>query len=483
MKHLRPYQTKAFDEIRVAMAKIRRIVFVLPTGGGKTVVFTFIAKSASLKGKRVYVVVHRSEIIDQICRALDDVGVSYGRIQPGRSPTRDLIQVAMINTIVRRLDYIDEPDLVIIDESHHAITGSYTTLVNHYASARVLGVTATPERLDGRGLAEQFDHMIQGPSTRELIDAGFLADYEYYAPKIAIDLSGVKTKMGDYESAALAEALDKPTITGDAVAHYRTFLNGKSAIAFCVTVAHAEHVAASFTASGIPAASIDGSMSQAERTERVNGLKNGIIKVLTSCDLISEGFDVPDISGCIMLRPTKSLSMCLQQWGRALRPKADGSKAIILDHVGNAQRHGTPKTPRAWTLNSQKRKQTDSGIRQCDLCFKAFEPDEEIACDKSDEVSCILYKKPRDAPTALREIEQVEGTLSAISETPEWAHGINLIRASGPEWKALLAKADTIDKLKEIQVMRGYKLKWCYFIMSRRKNGNSRRYAAHSSGD
>lgn len=471
---LRPYQNKGVEEIRNAMAANRRVLFVLPTGGGKTMTFSFITHAAIQKGKRVYVVVHRAEILDQICAALRQFNVPHGRIQPGKTPTDDLVQVAMIGTIVRRLDRLPAPDMIVIDECHHAITGSYGTLMDAYPRARVLGVTATPERLDGRGLGETFDAMIQGPSTRWLIDNGFLADFDYYAPPVMADLSSVKTRLGDYAIDDLEAAMSKPTITGDALAHYKRFLSGRPAIAFCVTVDHAKSVAECFNAAGVPAASIDGSMSHGERKAIVDGLKTGKISVMTSCDLISEGFDVPAVSGAILLRPTKSLGLYLQQIGRALRLKPDGSKAVILDHVSNC-RHGTPKTERKWSLDSKKRKGDSAGVRQCKSCFKAFDHAEfqelktsGVGCGEVQD-GCIFVEKPRDQTASVgREVEHIDGELVALTESPEWAGGINVMLAKGQDWKAMMAKADTVGKLQDIAKIRGYSGRWPFFIMKQR---------------
>ena len=197
--------------------------------------------------------------------------------------------------------------------------------------------------------------------------------------------------------------------------------------------------------------------------------------MITSCELVSEGFDVPAVSGAILLRPTKSLAMSLQQAGRALRLKPDGSKAVILDHVGNVNRFGTPKTDRQWSLDSKKRKAEESGVHACKACFKVFDHDEFISRKESGagcgepEDGCIFVAKERDEiEGGGREIEHVAGELTAITESPAWAQGINIARAAGAEFKAMLAKADTLEKLKEIARIRGYHWKWATHIMNQR---------------
>ena len=174
---LRPYQEISVVAIRAAFTSYRRVLFVLPTGGGKTVIFLFIALAAMALGNRVVAVAHRQEIVDQTSAALTAMGVPHGRIQPGYAMTDDLVQVAMIQTLVNRLDAIDEPVLLIIDECHHAVSDTYRKITNAWLNAWVLGVTATPERLDGVGLRDAFDTMVAGPNVRELIDAGHLAKF------------------------------------------------------------------------------------------------------------------------------------------------------------------------------------------------------------------------------------------------------------------------------------------------------------------
>lgn len=447
------------------MRKHRRVLFVLPTGGGKTVTFSYITYCAIAKGSRIYILVHRAEIVRQISATLSMFDIKHGLIQPGRTPTSDMVQVGMVQTASRRLDRLSAPDMIVFDEAHHAVTGAYVTIAERWPNAKILGVTATPERLDGQGLRAQFDEIVQGPTTAWLIQNGFLADYDYYAPKIEIDLSGVRTRMGDFDLSQLAEVVDTPKITGCALEHYMNFMPQKPAIAFCVTVAHAEHTAAMFSNAGIPSMSIDGSMSAGEREKRVLGLKSGSVKVLTSCDLVSEGFDVPALQGAIMLRPSKSLSMIMQQWGRCLRLKEDGSKAVILDHVGHLDKFGMPKTPRNWSLDSKKRKAEISGVRQCKLCFKAYTPEEieaGVRCDDSSLPECLFSTSEKEKMRAEheREIIEIEGRLEAVSETPAWAGGINILQARGPEWRDLLDHADTLEKLRQIGKFRGYHHGW-----------------------
>ena len=182
---LRDYQVKAVAAIRAAFTQYRRVLFVLPTGGGKTVIFAYITSHAAAKGNRVIVLAHRQEIADQISVALTAMGVPHGRIQPGYAMTDDLVQVGMVQTVARRLEAIPAPALLVIDEAHHAVAGTWAKIAAAWPNAKVLGVTATPERLDGVGLRDAFDQMVVGPDVRELIDAGYLAPFRYLAPSTA----------------------------------------------------------------------------------------------------------------------------------------------------------------------------------------------------------------------------------------------------------------------------------------------------------
>jgi DNA repair protein RadD len=444
---LRPYQTECIAAIRRTFAQWRRVLFILATGGGKTVIVAYIALHAAAKRNRVLILAHRQEIADQISAALTAMGVAHGGIHSEYAMTADLVQVGMVQTVARHLDVIPEPALLVIDECHHSVSNTYAKIVAAWPNAKVLGVTATPERLDGAGLGEMFDQMVLGPDVRELIDAGFLAPFRYLAPSTAIELSQVRSIGGDFNSADLERALDQDGITGDVVGHYLKYLVGRTAIAFCVTVAHTEHVAMQFRDNGIPAASIDGTMSAGQRHALVTKLRDGDIRVLTSCEIISEGFDAPAVGGAILLRPTQSLALYRQQVGRCLRRKPDGSAAVIIDHVGNVFRHGLPDAPHEWSLDSKKRTQAERqqaavGRRMCKAC-------EEVVA-----TGAAVIAPPIVVPGILDEIDQMPG----------WAGGIDIRGARGREWYELIRRADRQpERLRTIQVMRGFKSGWLFY--------------------
>ena len=442
---LRPYQNQLANDIRGAFGSgANRPLAVSPTGSGKTVLFSYITSQVLKRGSRVIIVAHRREILDQISATLKRVGVPHGFIQAGKSTSNQPAMVASIQTLARRLDTIPAPDLVIIDEAHHAVSKSYVQMFAAWPNAKFIGVTATPERLDGKGLGAMFDRMVMGPSVQWLIDNGFLAQPVYYAPREVVDLSQVHTVAGDFDRSEAEEIVDTPRITGDAVTHYVRFCNRQRAVAFCISVAHAQHVADTFNSCGIPSASIDGTLDPEVRKQRVEDLTAGKILVLTSCELISEGFDLPAVNAAILLRPTQSLSMHLQQVGRALRPYPGKTNAIILDHVGNCLRHGLAEQERDWDLGGREKRLKKSSLvetKQCSKCFAIFAGTVCPQCGSQREI-------------AVREIEEVDGELQRLS-----IEDISKKREERREE----GKCKTLDDFRALAKLRGYKLGWAFF--------------------
>jgi superfamily II DNA or RNA helicase len=442
---LRPYQNQLANDIRGAFGSgANRPLAVSPTGSGKTVLFSYITSQVLKRGSRVIIVAHRREILDQISATLKRVGVPHGFIQAGKSTSNQPAMVASIQTLARRLDTIPAPDLVIIDEAHHSVSKSYVQMFAAWPTAKFIGVTATPERLDGKGLGAMFDRMVMGPSVQWLIDNGFLAQPVYYAPREAVDLSQVHTIAGDFDRSETEEIVDTPRITGDAVTHYVRFCNRQRAVAFCISVAHAQHVADTFNSCGIPSASIDGTLDPEVRKQRVEDLTAGKILVLTSCELISEGFDLPAVNAAILLRPTQSLSMHLQQVGRALRPYPGKTNAIILDHVGNCLRHGLAEQERDWDLGGREKRLKKSSLvetKQCSKCFAIFAGTVCPQCGSQREI-------------ATREIKEVDGELQRLS-----IEDISKKREERREE----GKCKTLDDFRALAKLRGYKLGWAFF--------------------
>lgn len=468
MISLRPYQTAAVTDVRNAyLSKHHAPLLVLPTGGGKTIIFSHIAATTAQRGKKVIILVHRVELLRQTYEKLQWAGVHTGLVNPNYTPDITAhVQVASVQTLARRLPFLKafNPDLIVIDEAHHATAGTWRTCIEAVPTARVLGVTATPVRGDGKGLGIHsggiFDRLVSGPSVKELIALGFLVQPVVYAPTERLDLSGIRVKMGDYDKHELEVRVDKPKITGDAVAHYSKLCPGSPAVVFCISIAHAEHVAAEFRAAGYRAASVDGSMEDATRKKLLAGLGNGQVQVICSCDLISEGTDIPAVGCAILLRPTQSLGLYLQQVGRALRPCEGKDRAIILDHVGNCLTHGMPEDDREWSLEGIQKKKRGSKeatipVKQCPTCYAMHHPAPKCpACG-------------HQYAAEVRQVEQVEGELQQI--TPEAAMRIT------KEKKREQGSAQTLEDLLRIEAQRGYKRGWAQHVWRSRQ---SRRTAA-----
>lgn len=382
MISLRPYQAIDVAGIRSEYARgARAVLYVAPTGSGKTVTFSYIASEMARKNKRCWILVHRQELLNQTSRALTAFGVDHGLISPQYTmDPRAPLQVASVQTLVRRLDKVQAPDLIILDEAHHAISPTWRSLIDACPASKLLGVTATPERLDSRGLGEVFQAMVIGPTVADLTRDGYLAPAVAFVPPQLLDMTGVTKRAGDYAKDEMAKRVDEPTITGDSIAHYQRICAGQPAIAFCASVMHAEHVAAQFRDAGFYSASVDGSMDDRQRKRLIDSLGQvGGVQVLTSCDLVSEGLDVPAVAAAILLRPTASLALARQQIGRALRPAPGKRRAVILDHVGNILRHGLPTEEIAWSLEggaAKKRGESEKALRlrQCPRCYMTHAP-------------------------------------------------------------------------------------------------------------
>ena len=453
--NLRDYQQQAINTLRLAFQSgAMAPLLCLPTGGGKTIILATIAAQAAARGRQVLILVHRRELIHQASRKLADIGLDHGLIAAGMAATDQPVQVASVQTLVRRLPTLDwQPSLIIIDEAHHASAGSWTTVLDKWPDAFRLGVTATPCRLDGRGLSSAFDHLVLGPSVADLTDWGFLSPARIYAPPVVADLSGLRRRAGDYATDQASTAMNRPTVTGDAIAHYQRLAPGLRAIAFCCSIDHASHVAASFNTAGIPAATLLGNTP--DRDAVVAAFDAGAVQILVSVDVVSEGFDIPAASCAILLRPTQSLGLYLQQVGRVLRPAPGKDHALVLDHVGNVHRHGFPDDHREWSLaEGAKRAGSASApsVRTCPECFAAFKPQPICPCCGA---TC--------APIKSRVIREMAGELTELRR--------EAIRQRIEERTASKRKqqaARTLPQLLALAKERGYSPGWAYRIFQAR---------------
>lgn len=449
---LRPYQSKLIADTRALFRQGKRApLLVSPCGSGKTVLFSYMAGQSA---GRVVILAHREELLGQISRTLGMFDVPHSWIAAGREYSASpRVAVASVQTLAKRLGRVQAPSLVIIDEAHHATSASYRQVLSAWPGALVVGVTASPERLDGTGLGDVFDSMALGPTVTELTELGALCPYRIYAPSRP-DLTAVATRAGDYARDALAVAMDKPTITGCAVSHYQRLAAGKRAVVFCVSVQHSRDVAMQFQAAGFQSAWLDGGMDGRERDRTVAKFRTGAIQVLTSCDLISEGFDLPAIEVAIMLRPTQSTALWIQQSGRALRPHEGKDYAIILDHAGNVFRHGLPDAPREWTLEGRKRGRRNASeqevhIRTCPSCMGAQPRTGATVCRYCGALFPIDPRQVDEVAGELAEVEREQARVAARQE---------------------VGRAKTLAELVDIGTKRGYKnpYHWARHILAAR---------------
>ena len=462
---LRSYQIKAIDSLRYSFnTKGKKSpLLVMPTGAGKTVVFAAISKAISDNEKNVLILVHRRELIDQASKKLKAIGVNHGVIAAKYKESTNNIQIASVQTLVRRLvKNTFNPNYIIIDEAHHAAAGSWIKIIEHFKDAYKIGCTATPIRLDGRGLADYFDDLVKGPGVAKLIKDKYLAPYKVFAPPLKINLDRVKTLGGDYQKKELEKQIDTVDIIGDAVQQYKKHADGLPAIAFCISIKHATDVCNKFKDAGYKAAIVHGEMKVDDRDKAIKGLGNGKIQILTSVDVISEGTDVPDVSAAILLRPTKSEGLYLQQVGRVLRPK-EGKTAIILDHVNSTRTHGFVDDIREWSLHSQKKKKKKGEVaphvETCKKCFATYKP--QPTCPV-----CGYEAENRE-----RFIKQEEGELEELKRKEQ-------AETEKQQQRVLIGSAKTIEELEMVAKILGYKKGWAYKVFESRKQKTVPRYKA-----
>ena len=447
----RIYQKEAIQNCRNAFGiKKKSVLLVMPTGAGKTVVFSQIAKNAVEKNNNVLILVHRRELVTQASRKLAAINVDHGIIAAKFKPTDAPIQIASVQTLVRRLDTTKfVPSLIIIDEAHHAVAGSWEKILNHYPKAIRLGVTATPCRLDGRGLKEFFDDLILGPTIPELVEQGYLSPHRVFAAPKPVSLDGLKTRAGDFAKDELSERMKEYVIKGDTIEHWRKHANGVPSVAFCCDILHAEAVVERFNDSGIRAGIITGEMKNDDRDQVINDLSSGRIQVLVSVDVVSEGFDLPIIGCAILLRPTKSEGLYMQQVGRILRPQKN-KVAIVLDHVNSTRDHGFVDDVRNWSLNAKRKSKRENqqapSVTVCEKCFATYRPQRICPCCGFEKE--IARRKIRFEEAELIELKREEVRLNAEEKTQR-----------NTEYR----NAKTLQDFLAIAERRGYKKGWAYF--------------------
>jgi superfamily II DNA or RNA helicase len=406
-KMLRPYQQKLFLDVRQAFRGRRSVLMQLPTGAGKTIIFSEMGKSSTASKRKVWIIVPRNELLTQASDSLTRIGVPHGRIDPRHQESSAFsLHVVSKDTLIRRYDKIKKhPDFIIVDEAHLALD-RYMEIAERFPEAKILGVTATPERLDGKGLSDLYEVLVEGPTIQELINDGYLTGMSYFAPPIE-GLNKVKRAGTEYNQEELAQFLERRKIYGKAIDHYERHAKEKPTLVFCRSIKDAEETAHRFQAAGYDFESVDGRMSYKKRKALIDGLREGTLQGLTSCELVTYGLDVPRVECVIMLRPTLSRALYMQMIGRGLRPYAGKHNCIVLDHVGNLQEHGVPWEMNDWRFNGrEKRPRVKSPMVALKLCPEL----DFLYCDKPSCAGCEHNRSGRKE----RKLELVEGSLKEI---------------------------------------------------------------------
>lgn len=410
-----PHQSKLRVDLRVELRSATSVLAFSPTGSGKTNLAAMLIQALVAAGKRVIFCVHRVDLLRQTAGTFDQFGIPYSYIAAGyHHNVYRKVNIASIPTLQNRLGKYPA-DYVFVDEAHLSASGGWAKTINFYKEqgAKIIGLTGSPIRLDGKPLGDVWDTMVLGPSTRWLIENGFLSKYKAYAPA-GIDLSAVHTRNGDYVSSEVDEIMAGKAVLSGAVRHWKKLAAGKRTIAFAPSIARSEQLAAEFRANGVMAVHVDGNTPQEDRKRAFEGFADRQIDVLTNCLLWTEGFDLaaqvgrPCTIECVLdYSPTQSVARHLQKYGRGLR--ADGGDPhILLDLVGGFARLGLPDEEREWSLegkaNGKSSGKQEERVRCCPSCFAAHGP--VAVCPSCGHAYAVEGRKIGEVEGELVEIDQ-----------------------------------------------------------------------------
>ncbi len=452
---LRPYQLDLIERTRQAMRqRARRICIQLPTGGGKTVLIAQMLATAAQRGKRAWFCVHRKELLEQSVETFIEAADIHTGIVAAGYPSSPLapVQVCSVQSLARRMDRLTRPDLLVWDECHHLASRTWSDTAKAFPEAIHIGLTATPQRLDGKGLGAYFDTLIEGPTTAQLIAQGWLSPYKFYAPSHA-NLAGVHRVAGDYNKRELAGAMEQSSVVGDALSHYRQHCDGGRALVFAWSIEASERIAAQFVAAGIAAQHVDGETPKAARTAAMKGFRYGDVRVLCNVDLFGEGLDVPDCDAIFLLRPTQSLGLYLQQCGRGLRPATNKSYVRIFDHANHWERHGLPDDDRRWSLTGATkngREEMVTGVKRCASCFGVTRPSARV-CPYC---GAAFVRQAR-------EVEQVDGELQETA--------LDELRVLRSQRQSFYAQCQTLAQWQALAKRLRYRAGWAWHMNERAK--------------
>ena len=443
MVKLREYQTNLINNIRKKYQK-KAICVVAPCGSGKSIIEGMIAKMATDKKNRVLFLVHRKELCQQIKDTFNFCGVDW-----------TYCKIAMVQTVTRHLDNEIEPQIIITDENHHCLANSYIKIYKHFDKALKLGFTATPIRLGGKGLGPVYNDMVEGPKVDWLIKNNFLAPFVLFGVKL-IDRSKLHIRNGDFKINEINELTEEEKIYGKTIKNYEIHAKGKKTIVYCSSIKASKNTTETFISAGYKACHLDAKTPKQERAKIVKEFRENKIDILCNVDLFGEGFDIPDCECVILLRPTKSLALYIQQSMRSMRYKP-GKKAIIIDHVGNYMEHNLPNYDHEWSLNDKvkKKKKSEELIQECPECFAVLEPNTKICPE------CGFEFKTDEKPAIQKAPKKVEDIiLEEITST-------DVLRSKPHSY---YTQCKSLDELLNFFEAKGYKSGWIYHKLEELKN-------------
>jgi DNA repair protein RadD len=443
VQSLRPYQQVAVDTVRARFAwGVKRLVLVAPTGAGKTTIAAHLV--AGHPGTAI-VLAHRQELVYQMADRFEEHGIDCGIIMAGNPRKDRAIQVASIQTLNRR----NKPpaDLLLYDECHHIRAETYEATLTHYPGSKVLGMTATPWRLDRKPLGDVFEDLYVVATVRELMAQGYLCDYGgfvYEKPSLA----KVKTIGGDYDAKGLSLVYQKPEIVGDIVDRWLANAKGLRTIAFFPTIEVSQLYVEKFQAAGISAEHLDYKAPKETRKAIMARVHSGETTIISNVMLLGEGIDCPELRCVILARPTKSDALYLQQVGRVFRPKADGGEARIHDHSGAIMAHGLPDDDRVYSLTEKQPQRADrnQSLKVCKTCFRSYYPPHCPVCGP--DLKAIAEAEANAWASRLRAEKSIEASKAAVE----------VVIKRGPE-----AQRAHFAYLLNEAMARNYKLGWAVY--------------------
>ena len=441
---LRTYQSDLIEKMRNSFSSNhKRVLCVAGPGAGKTVLAAFMCANHNEKNPNNYCwfLVHRQELVDQTIETLNDSNICMDRIM-----------VAMVQTITRHIEKYRKPTMIIFDESQHSMSKSWRKIIDYYVDVPIVGLSGSPVRLDGKPLGDIFDDMCETVSVKWLIQNHYLADFDYYAPKVDYE---EKIKGHDFDQNFIADQFIERKIYGDVLKQIDL---KRKTIIYCPAVNFSKQLEEKINEyfQSKVAVHFDGDTPKKERKQIIEEFRKGTIRILLNVDLVGEGFNVPDCDCCILLRPTQSLCLYIQQSMRCMRYK-EGKKALIIDMVGNCFRHGLPDEDREWSLKEKPKLTNNNGARtgdvlcrECSNCLRVYRGTDPICpyCGADNKKTRRQIKE--DEKAELERIEKVERLQKAREQ----------------------GMAQSYEELVEIGKKRGMKNPrgWAWYVWSGRNN-------------